>query len=68
LIEEEVLVDKNGKVLKVREKPKGPGPHMSNDMEAFMKANNGMAIGGKGYNLKAGAPKAKNGQVIELGK
>jgi hypothetical protein len=67
-IQEEVLVDKNGKVLKVREKPKGSGPHMSNDIDAFMKANNGMAIGGKGYNLKPGAPKTKDGKPIELGK
>jgi hypothetical protein len=68
-IEEEVLVDSDGKVLKVREKPRAEGPHMSHHTEAFMKAHGGMAIGGHGYGLgKPGAPKTKDGKPIEIGK
>lgn len=42
---------------------------MSAENEAFLKANGGMAMAGKGYNLgKPGAPKRADGKPIELGK
>lgn len=67
-MEEECVVDKNGNIIRTREKPK-EGPIMDPAMQAFINAHGGLAIGGSKFTLpvKPGKPVSKNGQPIKEG-
>lgn len=65
-VEEECIVDKNGNVLRVREKLR-EGAVMDPSMQAFINKHGGLAIGGSKFNIpqKPVKPISKNGQPIK---